>query len=72
MSLVPGSTLGNYQILEKIGAGGMGAVYKGYQTALGRYVHGALTGFGEIRGSQYAFYLDGHVLLRRRRCRGAA
>jgi serine/threonine-protein kinase len=38
VTLVPGSTLGNYQIIEKIGAGGMGSVYKAYQPALGRYV----------------------------------
>ncbi|HEV8535600.1 MAG TPA: protein kinase [Candidatus Limnocylindria bacterium] len=38
MTLSPGATLGNYQIVEKIGAGGMGSVYKAYQPALGRYV----------------------------------
>ena len=38
MTLSPGETLGNYQIVEKIGAGGMGSVYKAYQPALGRYV----------------------------------
>jgi serine/threonine protein kinase len=38
VTLTPGSTLGNYQIAEKIGAGGMGSVYKAYQPALGRYV----------------------------------
>jgi len=38
MTLTPGATLGNYQIVEKIGAGGMGSVYKAYQPALGRYV----------------------------------
>ena len=38
MTLTPGATLGNYQIVEKIGAGGMGSVYKAYQPALGRFV----------------------------------
>jgi len=38
VTLTPGSELGNYQIVEKIGAGGMGSVYKAYQPALGRYV----------------------------------
>ena len=38
MTIQPGSRLGAYEIVEKVGAGGMGAVYKGYHAALGRYV----------------------------------
>ena len=38
MTIQPGGRLGTYDIVEKIGAGGMGAVYKGYQAALGRFV----------------------------------
>jgi serine/threonine protein kinase len=38
LTIQPGGRLGNYDIVEKIGAGGMGAVYKGYQAALGRFV----------------------------------
>jgi serine/threonine-protein kinase len=38
VTIQPGGRLGNYDIVEKIGAGGMGAVYKGYQAALGRFV----------------------------------
>src|SRR5207249_9579304 len=37
-TLQPGSKLGNYELVEKIGAGGMGSVYKAYQPTLQRYV----------------------------------
>ncbi len=38
MSLASGTRLGNYEILERIGAGGMGVVYRGRDTKLDRDV----------------------------------
>jgi tetratricopeptide (TPR) repeat protein len=38
MSDLTGQTLGKYQVLERLGRGGMADVYKGYQPGLDRYV----------------------------------
>ena len=38
MSELIGKTVGQYQIVEKIGAGGMAAIFKAYQPSIDRYV----------------------------------
>ena len=38
MSLAKGTRLGQYEVLELIGKGGMGEVYRGYDTQLKRDV----------------------------------
>src|SRR6202049_3625575 len=38
MALASGTRLGSYEVLSQIGAGGMGEVYQGHDTKLGRDV----------------------------------
>jgi serine/threonine protein kinase len=38
MSDLIGTTVGQYQIIEQIGAGGMATIYKAYQPSIDRYV----------------------------------
>ena len=38
MTLSAGTVLGNYQIVSRLGAGGMGEVYRATDTKLGREV----------------------------------
>ena len=38
MPLIPGTKLGQYQVIESVGAGGMGEVYGARDTKLGRDV----------------------------------
>ena len=38
MPLLPGARLGHYEIVDRLGAGGMGEVYRAKDTRLGREV----------------------------------
>ena len=57
MPLQPGTTLGPYEILSPIGAGGMGEVYKARDTRLDRTV--AIKGSGRLCSSGWSGNVDG-------------
>jgi hypothetical protein len=38
MTLAPGSRISVYEVVEAVGAGGMGEVYKARDTTLGRHI----------------------------------
>ncbi|GAB4513269.1 MAG: hypothetical protein OHK0046_13930 [Anaerolineae bacterium] len=48
-----GQTLGQYELTELLGTGGMGAVYRGYQKALDRYVAVKVLNFMLSADSEY-------------------
>ena len=53
MSELTGKTLGKYKVLEKIGAGGMGAVYKAMDIELDRTVAVKILPSSFARNPQY-------------------
>ena len=56
MPLTPGTKLGQYEVVESIGAGGMGEVYRARDTKLGRDV--AIKVLPEEFARDKAFWLD--------------
>src|SRR5882724_10098371 len=57
MSVKPGQTLGQYQIVEEIGKGGMATVYRSWQPSLARHVAIKVLPefFSDDPGFQYRF-----------------